>query len=423
MLPNLNLFQKLPKWAYVPVLILLIMGAAGTIYLTRDYAISNLNLLKLDAESYASRKLSINVLIYIDVVAFLIAPVLFDPRLKWLRRQLIVLGFAIWLFECATLYQSRVGIIISGDSQQKTDLQHVTDMRETLKGLRESAAGWRESAARLAALDRIKASREDLKKAADLEDEAKALSAKLLAAPAGNEVTEAGTWGGAAKYKAAAESLLISTGTLIFLELVGAIVRIMLERVAPDVERAAATLSRPGNAAAKRGIARLLRGALAALGIGAAAATATAGDAPVAPSAPQSQHVDDASQTSAGGVNDDTPAPVNVDTPPPDAPVNVDTPADAPAKARKARVPRVRDASVTVMDSGVGPDDGTRYRRALAGVKSRQFKPSLDGLYAGVQASAPVARRYLAAMAAAGEIVPGANGRGWVLAPKNGGAA
>lgn len=75
------------------------------------------------------------------------------------------------------------------------------------------------------------------------------------------------------------------------------------------------------------------------------------------------------------------------------------------------------------MDTGTGPNDGTRYRRALAGVKSRQFRPSLDGLSAGVQASAPVARRYLSAMAEAGEIVPGANGRGWVLPPKNGGTA
>jgi hypothetical protein len=39
-------------------------------------------------------------------------------------------------------------------------------------------------------------------------------------------------------------------------------------------------------------------------------------------------------------------------------------------------------------------------------------------LLKGVGASAPTAKRYIEAMAAAGEIVPG--GRGWVLAPGKG---
>ena len=114
--------------------------------------------------------------------------------------------------------------------------------------------------------------------------------------------------------------------------------------------------------------------------------------------------------TSPEPVNVDTPSPVNVDTP---SPVNVDTP-EAVKKTHKPRV--VRDGSV--MDSGLSEHDGARYRRALAGVKSGKFRPSLAGLAVGVDASAPVARRYLAAMADAGVIVP--SGRGYALVKKGG---
>ena len=105
---------------------------------------------------------------------------------------------------------------------------------------------------------------------------------------------------------------------------------------------------------------------------------------------------------------------VNVDIPPH---VNVDAP-DALVKVRKARV--ARDGAV--MDTGVGEHDGYRYRRALKGVKAGQIRPSHDGLFKGVGASTPTGKRYLEAMAAAGEIVPNPNGRGWVLAQKVGAA-
>lgn len=70
------------------------------------------------------------------------------------------------------------------------------------------------------------------------------------------------------------------------------------------------------------------------------------------------------------------------------------------------------------MDSGIGEHDGYRYRRAVAGVKAGKIRPSIAGLYEGVEATAPTARRYLAAMAGAGVIEP--KGRGYAL--KKGGA-
>jgi hypothetical protein len=116
-------------------------------------------------------------------------------------------------------------------------------------------------------------------------------------------------------------------------------------------------------------------------------------------------------------VNVNPPAPVNVSPSTVATPVNVD-PSEPVQKARKARV--ARDGAV--MDTGVGKHDGYRYRRALAGVKAGTMRPSRDGLFTAVGASPPTAKRYLEAMALAGEIVPNPNGRGWVLATKGGAA-
>jgi hypothetical protein len=144
-----------------------------------------------------------------------------------------------------------------------------------------------------------------------------------------------------------------------------------------------------------KGIPLATVGALGALG----AVPQTVQAAPIKPAAPAVQA---------------TP-PVNVNPP---TPVN-DYPPEAVKKARKARV--AHDGAV--MDTGVGEHDGNRYRRALTGVKAGIMRPSRDGLFVAVGASPPTAKRYLEAMALAGEIVPNPNGSGWVLSSKNGGAA
>lgn len=120
-----------------------------------------------------------------------------------------------------------------------------------------------------------------------------------------------------------------------------------------------------------------------------------------APVSPSDRGINDEGSKAAGGINDDTPAPV--------------------AKARKTAV---REG--LPMDSGTGPLDGFRYRRAVAGVQARTIRPSLAGLYAGVGVTAAVAHRFIDAMALAGEIVPNPDGPGWIPAPakkaKKGGA-
>lgn len=134
---------------------------------------------------------------------------------------------------------------------------------------------------------------------------------------------------------------------------------------------------------------------IGALGAGAAPAAQTV----PAPAVPQA--------AAANPVNDYPPALVT--------PVNDYSPSDPSAAVKKARKARVAHDGA-VMDTGIGEHDGYRYRRALEGVRAGTMRPSRDGLYAGVGASPPTARRYIESMAAAGEIAPAPNGIGWVRA-------
>lgn len=426
---------RLPQWAYWIILLLIIPAAAGTIYLTREYAVANLSLLQLDNDSLAARRLSIDVLLFVHVVAFFVAPVLFDTRLKWRRRQLLALGFAIWLFDCAALYQSRVGIMISADSVQTTASDRAAKKQETIDSLRRQVAGLQKLAATQLALDRVKAATATTAQATALEKEANQKASELEKEPAGTGLTEVKVWGAAAKWKALVESLLISAGTLVMLGVMGAIVRVMLERVAPSVEHAAATLSRSGNAPAKRGMGRALRAALAALGLGAAAASATASEAPKAPgaspAASMTHPVDDASQKGVGGVNVDTPAPGNgaselTHTAPAGASeLTHTTPAGASKVTQQNTRKRTHKSTAVAAgakcDTGTGEHDGARYRRVKAAVQARTLEPGLRPIQAAEGGGAPTVRGYLAKMCEEGVIRPKADGNGYELV--NNGAA
>ena len=409
-----KLFQaRLPQWAYWIILILVIPAAAGTIYLTREYAVANLSLLQLDSESLAARRLSIDVLLFVHVVAFFVAPVLFDTRLKWRRRQLLALGFAIWLFDCAALYQSRVGIMISAESVQTTAGDKANKKQENINSLRRQVLSLQKLSDSQLALGRVKAATATTAEATALEKEANRKAAELEKEPVGTGLTEVKVWGEAAKYKALVESLLISAGTLVMLGVMGAIVRVMLERVAPSVEGAAAALSRQENPPIKKGMGRVLRGMLAALGIGAAAASATASEAPKAPGASPaatlSHPVDDASQKGAGGINVDTPAPLNG--------ASELTQQDAPKRTRKSTAV----AAGAKCDTGTGEHDGARYRRVKAAVQARTLEPGLRPIQAAEGGGAPTVRGYLAKMCDENVIREKADGRGYELV--NGGAA
>ena len=101
----------------------------------------------------------------------------------------------------------------------------------------------------------------------------------------------------------------------------------------------------------------------------------------------------------------------------PTAPSTIDPTApstiDPTAPSTPAR--RVRAAGSVAMDTGTGEHDGHRCRRALEGIKAGAVRLSVDGIYKGVGASYPVAKRYLAAWAAAGEIEPDPETGGWKL--------
>jgi hypothetical protein len=388
-----RVFQaKLPQWIYWAILLLIIPAAAGTIYLTRVYAVANLSLLQLDSDSLQARRLSIDVLLFVHVVAFFVAPILFDTRLKWRRRQLMALGFAIWLFDCAALYQSRVGIMISAESVQTTAGDRAAKKQETIDSLRRQVVNLQKLAATQLSLDRVKAATATTAEATTLEKEANRKAAELEKEPAGTGLTEVKVWGAAAKWKALVESLLISAGTLVMLGVMGAIVRVMLERVAPAVEGAAAALSRQDNPPIKKGMGYVLRSLLAALGIGAAAAGATAGQAPTAAPAVTTsgqQGVTTSGQAEQG-----------------------DKTAETARQEKKARTPTKRGTN-GVRDTGVTGNSAERFKAVRAGILAGTIKPSISGIRAVEGGCKETASRYLKEMAAAGELVP--HGRGWKL--------
>lgn len=84
---------------------------------------------------------------------------------------------------------------------------------------------------------------------------------------------------------------------------------------------------------------------------------------------------------------------------------------------------RARVVTSVVMDTGTGQHDGHRCRRALEGIKAGTVRLSVDGIYKGVGASYPVAKRYIAAWALAGEIEPDNETGGWKLKAQKGNAA
>ena len=87
----------------------------------------------------------------------------------------------------------------------------------------------------------------------------------------------------------------------------------------------------------------------------------------------------------------------------------------APSTLQPAAPRRARVAASVVMDTGTGEHDGHRCRRALECIKAGTVRLSVDGIYKGVGASYPVAKRYIAAWSLAGEIEPDTETGGWKL--------
>lgn len=446
---------RLPRWASL-------LLAAGCIAIGLWASIVTLKFfqhgaaaLESDPALQALAKAAAYLFVFAEMSAFILAALIVGRELMARRWSLYAYAAVVLIVEVFTISAIQIATVVGADMTQASVSESVIDLRKQIAAAEAQAATYTANAASLRANDQLKKAAEQTDKATAAQDKAAALYAQLGTARDAKRPTLSAMLGETlAIGYAIVRGLLVPATGLIFFGVAGALMLRRADGVSME-ERILMALSRVEGAPAALPVATMQAApapapaltsfkpaatvaptglhynSKALLGAGALAAMT----APVAHSAPAVPAVPAAGQP----VNVDTPEPVNVDTPAPlktglfapadgdvltgtepvnvdtPSPVNVDTPA-APKKARKARV--VRDGSV--MDSGLSEHDGARYRRALAGVKSGKFRPSLAGLAeaAGVEASAPVARRYLAAMADAGVIVP--SGRGYALVKKGG---
>lgn len=450
--------QPLSIGTAVLVTVIAVPICATAFYVNRDYAVANLIILQLDEASLAVRKLSIDLFLSTDVAAFFIIALLIGRKYKYWRFKLFILGLVIWAFDCATMYQSRFGIMLASQNVSTKATGEAENNKKSIERYRASADSWMATAAEQRQRGQIKKGAESQALADEALKAAEKLQPSAAKSPTDKKevaaVTEVQIWGSEelAKYKAFIESVVISLIKLFMSGLSGAMVRAIRERLffnkhaaapavapgqpvapgqqaapapAPGQEAAPAAPSfKPvGNVIAPKDFSGLSYSTKATLaGAGALAAMAAPTIVQAAPRMP-------APAVPAAGqpVINDIPAPMNVGLSSPangdvltsakpvigdiPAPVIDDIP-DTPKTARKQRAPREGMA----MDTGTGPLDGFRYRRAMEGIKAGQIRPSIAGLYEGVEVTAPTARRFLEAMEEAGVVVR--KGRGYVLAEK-----
>lgn len=373
--------EKIPAWVLRSALLVVLPISAAALYLTRTYAVGNLIVLGLDADTIFVRRLSIDVLLAAHVAAFFLIALLPDRIFKFRRWQLRILAIAIWLFDGAAIYQARFGVMDSADTAQVSAVTRLVDQRAAIKGLQESAAALRVTGARQLANTMITEGTKTQKDAARLEAKAAEMAEKLASMPSGAGTTEVKTWGSLAPYKAATESALISFVSLIMLGLSGLAVRGLLEISAAR----SVPVQLPVDAPAKPTPSLLVRAGrwLGILVGGGAAAAAPAHAAPVSHSAPA------APAKPAPGAPVCTPADADADAlmVAPVAPAEPAKPASAPAAPAKpaalapAQVQEVQsaepDASGKVQAKSVRRKVPEGVREAI---RSGAVRPTQAGL-------------------------------------------
>jgi hypothetical protein len=383
-----------------------------------------------------------------EMSAFILAALIVGREFSAKRWQLYAYAATVLIVEVFTISAIQIATVVGADMTQASVTESVADLQKQIVAAEAQAATYTANAESLRASDQLKRAAQQTDKAQAAQDRATSLYAQLDTARDEKRPTLSAMLGQTlAIGYAIVRGLLVPATGLIFFGCAGALMLrradglSVEERILVALSRAEAAPAmpvamqaapvvpavnfKPANTITPKDASTGFSfgskaGLVGAAGAGLLAATA----APMAHAAP--------AVPATAPINVDTPSSINVDTPAPmqtglfspaggdvlisPNPVNVDTPSsinvDTPEAAPKARKPRVaRDGAV--MDSGLTEHDGARYRRALAGVKSGKIRPSLAGLAAGVDASAPVARRYLAAMADAGVIAP--SGRGFAV--------
>lgn len=426
--------DKIPAWVLRSALLVVLPISAAALYLTRSYAVGNLIVLGLDADTIFVRRLSIDVLLAAHVAAFFLIALLPDRIFRFRRQQLRILAIAIWLFDGAAIYQARFGLMDSADTAQVSAVTRLADQRASIKGLQAQASAMRVTADRQMNNKMITKGAESQAEAARLEAEAAAMTKQLASMPSGAGTTEVKTWGALAPYKAATESALISFVSLIMLGLSGLAVRGLLELSAARSVPVKSADDAPALAPAKPAPGVVMQ-ALRWLGVlvgGGAAVAAPAHSAPAESSQPAAPSIPSNSTElkNTPGAPACTPADADalMSTPAapvkpasaPDAPVPKPAPVEPAALAPSAPA-QVQDAASAEPDAP-GKVQAQSARRKLPdgvreAVRSRLVKPTQAGLKS-MGVGQGYAAEWLAQMGAEGILKSNGKG-GWVLNEDN----
>lgn len=401
--------NTLPRWAYLALALACVCMGVWASYITLEYFEHGAKALETDKALQALAVSAAVMFVASEMAAFALAAVLTERQLKARRWSLTAFAVAVLALEVCTIVAVQLALTVGADMTQTSVIDTVADLQKQITTVEANAKTYAATAESLRAADQLKKAALQSDKAAAETAKASQLYDRLEEARKQKRPTLRGLMGEkTALSYAIARGILVSLAGLVFFGTAGALLRSarggasvdqqileLLHRIhgAPVVQVQAAPASfKPKDATSGFSY----TGKMMA---GAGALAAIAAPVYAAPATP---------------VNVDTPAPANVDTPAPTTPVNVDT----PASVRRARV-----LNGVVMDTGIGEHDGYRFRRALEGIKANTIRLSIDGLYAGVKASRPTAKRYIKAWADAGEIERNEDDTAWILAVKKVGAA
>lgn len=381
---------------------------AGVIGLAASYVTVRLFALAIQAteqEGPARELLTLAAVLFVaaELAACFIAGLVPVRRLRALRWQLIACAVFLVAFEAVSIYGARVMLARTADARAEAAEGRAHQLRASIEANRHSAAAL-VAAGELSGRSVLPSSRADgaqsIRHAAALEATTARMVAELAQLEASRTPTATAVFGESGVIAlAVAQSLLVSCIGLVFLGGAGALARAARDAQGADapMHRTATTDAPPPtqadapkrapvaveqSQAAPAGIPTALptwsRYALPASFLAAGAGLGACGSAAAGTDAAPMHHA----------------APVTT------APMQADAVADAPMQT---------------------DGDEARFLRVRAGIKARQIKPSLRGIYAAEGASQEVARRYLAELEQAGVIEK--QGRGYRLATRAGKAA
>lgn len=356
------------------------------------------------------------LMIAVELSAFFLAALLPSERLRALRVRLMLIGAALVIFEVVTLYFVQVALVQTSDHQQAGTAGRIAQLQASIAGNRRAAAALVATGER-SGQSLIASSRADgtqaLRSAAQIEARNAALAAALAQLQAGQRPTLSSVLGkdGMVWYSVARSVLIVMMGLVMF-STAGALWR-AARGLAAKTGPAPSAAPAESPKVAPSPTARAARWAAAGAALPAAAFAMPAAAAATAP--PYLAASYSAPLATAPAI-----APNQVQSVSATAPDSVQSSdhggAIEPPPTKQRTAPRKQRASVEVghkMDSGVGPEDGYRYRRIRSAVQTGTLTPSIRAIQAEEGGGTEIVRAYLQQMVRDGVIER--SGRGYKL--------